>query len=125
MRKRGNCLRLALIVALATHVYAQKDSTPVMTRPLVLTGAIPLPNVQGRIDHFGFDPNNRLFVSALGNNTEEALDLSAQRVVHSIAGVPTPQGVVYSPETKQAVRSECQRQGLHIRRNLLRSHHEH
>ncbi len=36
-----------------------------------LTGAIPLPNVQGRIDHFGFDPNNRLFVSALGNNTEE------------------------------------------------------
>ena len=101
MRKLGNCLRLALIVALATHVYAQKSSTPAATRPLVLTGAIPLPNVQGRIDHFGFDPNNRLFVSALGNNTEEVLDLSAQRVVHSIAGVSTPQGVVYSPETNK------------------------
>jgi hypothetical protein len=75
MRKLGNCLTLALIVALATHVYAQKSSTPAATRPLVLTGAIPLPNVQGRIDHFGFDPNNRLFVSALGNNTEEFLDL--------------------------------------------------
>ena len=101
MRKPGNCLRLALIVALATHVYAQKNSTPAATRPLILTGAIPLPNVQGRIDHFGFDPNNRLFVSALGNNTEEALDLSAQRVVHTIMDVPTPQGVAYSPETNK------------------------
>ena len=89
-----------LIVVLATHVFAQKSPTPAVARPLVLTGAIPLPNVQGRIDHFGFGPN-RLFVSALGNNTEEVLDLSAQRVVHSIAGVPNPQGVVYSPETNK------------------------
>jgi DNA-binding beta-propeller fold protein YncE len=42
-----------------------------------------------------------LFVSALGNNTEEALDLSAQRVVHTITGVPTPQGVLFSPETNK------------------------
>jgi hypothetical protein len=28
-------------------------------RPLVLTGAIPLPNVQGHIDHFAFDPEGR------------------------------------------------------------------
>jgi DNA-binding beta-propeller fold protein YncE len=69
--------------------------------PLVLTGAIPLPNVQGRIDHFSSDPRNRLFVSALGNNTEEVLDLAAQRVVHTIGGVPKPQGVVYSPETNK------------------------
>jgi DNA-binding beta-propeller fold protein YncE len=69
--------------------------------PLVLTGAVPLPNVQGRIDHFSFDPRNRLFVSALGNNTEEVLDLAAQRVVHTIGGVPTPQGVAYSPETNK------------------------
>jgi hypothetical protein len=50
---------------------------------LTQTGAIPLENVRGLIDHFGFDPKNRLFVSALGNNTEEVIDLSAQRVVHS------------------------------------------
>ena len=67
-----------------------------------MTLAIPLPGVKGRIDHFGFDPtHNRLFVSALGNNTEEIIDLSAQAVVHSISGVPTPQGVVYSPETNK------------------------
>jgi len=66
-----------------------------------LTGAISLPNVQGRIDHFSFDPSNRLFVSALGNDTEEVLDLAAQKIVHTIGAVPTPQGVVYSPATNK------------------------
>lgn len=97
----GIALVLALIAVYTIHVPAQKSSTPATAVPLVLTGAIPLPNVQGRIDHFGFDTKNRLFVSALGNNTEEVLDLSTQRVVHSIAGVPTPQGVAYSPETNK------------------------
>src|SRR5579871_1278117 len=69
--------------------------------PLVLTGAIPLRGVTGRIDHFAFDPKNRLFVSALGNNSEEVIDLSAQRVVHTITGVPTPQGVAYAPEANK------------------------
>jgi hypothetical protein len=51
----------------------------------------------GRIDHFGFDPgHNRLFVSALGSNTEEIIGIGAQTVVHTISGVPTPQGVAYS-----------------------------
>jgi len=68
----------------------------------VLTGAIPLPDVKGRIDHFGFDPtHNRLFVSALGNNTEEIIGLSAQTVIRVLSGVPAPQGVVYSPETNK------------------------
>jgi hypothetical protein len=78
----------------------------------VLTGAIPLPNVKGRIDHFGLDPvHNRLFVSALGNNTEEVMGIGAQTVVHTISGVPFPQGVAYSPETKsylwEATRESC------------------
>jgi DNA-binding beta-propeller fold protein YncE len=75
---------------------------PESSAPLVLTGAIPLPNVKGRIDHFGFDPaGNRLFLSALGNNTEEIVSLSAQIVLHSISGIAAPQGVVYSPETNK------------------------
>lgn len=69
--------------------------------PLVLTGAIPLPHVEGRVDHFGFDVKGRLFVSALGNNTVEVIDTSAQRDVHTITGIPSPQGVVYSPETNK------------------------
>jgi uncharacterized metal-binding protein len=87
---------LFLVAALAAQVAAQKSSTSANAAPLVLTGAILLPSVQGRIDHLGFDPENRIFLSALGNNTEEVIDLSAQKVLHSITGVPTPQGVTYS-----------------------------
>jgi hypothetical protein len=98
----GLGLGLALVVAFSIQVCAQKDSPPHSAAPLVLTGAIPLPNVKGRIDHFAFDPtHNRLFVSALGNNTEEIIGIGAQTVVHTISGVPTPQGVAYSPETNK------------------------
>jgi DNA-binding beta-propeller fold protein YncE len=98
----GLGLVLVLAVAFSIQVCAQKNSPPPSAAPLVLTGAIPLPNVKGRIDHFGLDPvHNRLFVSALGNNTEEIIGIGAQTVVHTISGVPTPQGVAYSPETNK------------------------
>ncbi|HXY11338.1 MAG TPA: hypothetical protein VEI52_26130 [Terriglobales bacterium] len=90
-----------LIVLVTSAASGQKAPNRGAQSPLVLTGAIPLPNVLGRLDHFGFDPQNRVFLSALGNNTEEVLDLSAQKVVHTIGGVPVPQGVVYSPETNK------------------------
>jgi hypothetical protein len=70
------------------------------TQPLVLTGAIPLANTQGRIDHLGVDHKGRLFVSALGNNSEEAIDLGAGRVTHSVP-VPRPQGVVYAAASNE------------------------
>jgi hypothetical protein len=98
----GLGLALILMAAFTIRVCGQMNSTPPSAVPLVLTGAVPLPNVKGRIDHFGFDPaGNRLFVSALGNNTEEIISISAQIVIHSIPGLPTPQGVVYSPETNK------------------------
>ena len=99
MKTVAICLTLVSLFGVATHICAQQRSAS--STPLVLTGAIPLESVHGRIDHFGFDPKNRLFVSALGNNTEEIIDLGAQRVVHTITGVPAPQGVLYSPETNK------------------------
>jgi len=93
---------LVLIAASAMRVLAQQNPPAESAAPLVLTGAIPLPNVKGRIDHFGLDPaHNRLFVSALGNNSEEIISIGAQTVVHAISGVPAPQGVAYSPETNK------------------------
>lgn len=83
-------------------INAQGNSSGGGNAPLVLTGAIPLPEVKGRIDHFGFDPvNNRLFLSALGNNTEEIIGLGTQTVTHIIAKVPVPQGVVYIPDANR------------------------
>ena len=78
----GVGLVLALIAAFALQVGAQKSAPPPRPAPLVLTGAIPLPKVKGRIDHRGFDPaHNWLFLSALGNNTEEIIGIDAQTVV--------------------------------------------
>ena len=97
-RACGICASLTLVAILAIRAPAQNSSPTQDTQPLVLTGAIPLSNVQGRIDHFAYDPNGRLFVSALGNNTVEVLDIAAGMRIHSISGVPRPQGVAYSPE---------------------------
>jgi YVTN family beta-propeller protein len=65
-------------------------------QPLRLEKTIPLPDVQGRIDHMSMDTRNqRLFVAALGNNTVEVIDLRAGKRIHSIPGLREPQGVLY------------------------------
>lgn len=70
--------------------------------PLRLEKTIPLPNVEGRIDHLSTDINGqRLFVAALGNITVEVIDLRAGRRSHSISGLSEPQGVAYVPSTNQ------------------------
>src|SRR5579864_9356384 len=99
-------LRLMCAVLLAAmwgraDLYAQERAVAEKTSPLVLTGSIPLPNVQGRIDHMSIDPKGRLFVSALGNNTEEVVDLSAGMRSRSISGIPRPQGVVYCADVNK------------------------
>ena len=64
--------------------------------PLQLEEQIPVPSVAGRLDHFTADAKRRrLFVSALGNNTLEVIDVFAGRVIHSIKGLAQPQGPLY------------------------------
>jgi DNA-binding beta-propeller fold protein YncE len=66
--------------------------------PLQLEEEIPVPGVAGRLDHFTTDAKRRrLFVSALGNNTVEVIDVFAGRVIHSIKGLAQPQGPLYVP----------------------------
>lgn len=66
--------------------------------PLQLEEQIPVPNVAGRLDHFTVDAKRRrLFVSALGNNTAEVVDVFAGKVVRSIKGLAQPQGPLYVP----------------------------
>lgn len=67
--------------------------------PLQLEEQIPVPNVAGRIDHFTADVRRkRLFVSALGNNSVEVIDVFAGKVMHSIQGLAQPQGPLYVPD---------------------------
>jgi DNA-binding beta-propeller fold protein YncE len=64
-----------------------------------LKQTIPLPGVEGRIDHFAFDAAGaRLFVCALGNNTVEVLDMGKGKRIHSINGLASPQGIAYIPK---------------------------
>jgi DNA-binding beta-propeller fold protein YncE len=70
--------------------------------PLKLKQTIPLPGVEGRIDHFAVDPSGqRLFVCALGNNSLEVIDLRNGERVHSITGLGAPQGVGYAAEVSR------------------------
>ena len=70
--------------------------------PLRLKQTIPLPGVEGRIDHFASDPpGQRLFVCALGNNSLEVIDLRKGERVHSITGLGAPQGVGYVPDANR------------------------
>jgi len=66
---------------------------------LTLEKIIPLPNVEGRIDHMAVDAaGQRLFVAALGNNTVEVVDLKNGKQIQTLSGFAEPQGIVYVPE---------------------------
>jgi DNA-binding beta-propeller fold protein YncE len=87
------CKRLhlgLLLFAFKTAGYAQSNP------PLRLETTIPMPDVQGRIDHMFFDARSgRLFVAALGNNTVEVIDVKQGKRVRSISGLHEPQGILY------------------------------
>src|SRR5262245_37061424 len=70
--------------------------------PLKLVQTIPLPGVEGRIDHLAADiKGQRLFVAALGNNTLEIIDIAQFKRVHTITGLREPQGVRFAPEVNR------------------------
>ncbi len=72
------------------------------SEPLRLAGTIPLPQVEGRIDHLSIDvKGQRLFVAALGNNTIEVIDVKNGKRLYSIPGLQEPQGLVYVPDTNR------------------------
>ena len=65
-------------------------------QPLRMEKSIEMPEVQGRIDHLSVDvKGQRLFVSALGNNTLEVIDVKSGKRVKTIGQLKEPQGVLY------------------------------
>ena len=86
----------ALTIRVPKNALAQTQARDLL--PLQLEEQIPVPGVAGRLDHFTADAKRkRLFVSALGNNTVEVIDVFAGRVIHSIKGLALPQGPLYVP----------------------------
>jgi hypothetical protein len=60
--KRIIYCHLALLIAFTVQASAQQQPSVPVSSSLILTNAIPLPNEQGRIDHFALDPAGRVFV---------------------------------------------------------------
>lgn len=84
---------LVLLIAYAVLGWGQTS------QPLELEKTVELPDVQGRIDHMSIDvKGQRLFVSALGNNTLEVIDIKAGKRIKTITGLAEPQGALYVPD---------------------------
>jgi DNA-binding beta-propeller fold protein YncE len=84
--------------------------------PLALVATIPLPNVEGRIDHLAVDlAARRLHVAALGHNTVEVLDLATGRPLESVAGFREPQGIGFVPASREVVVASGQGAGAEFR----------
>jgi len=87
-------LFLSLTIAIAVFP-ARAASTNVLTFARTIT----MPNVIGRVDHIGADPERqRLFVAATDNDTVEVLDLRTGKALESITGCVKPRGVLYVPK---------------------------
>jgi DNA-binding beta-propeller fold protein YncE len=84
-------LAFILLVGAGAAVAAQSS-------PLALKSVIPLPNVEGRIDHLAFDGSRgRLYVAALGNNSVEVTDTVNGIHVTTLPGFHEPQGIAVIP----------------------------
>ena len=92
-----------LIVALAL-LFSFSVASAENEVALKLVQTIPLPEVDGRIDHFAIDVRGRrAFLAALAKNTIEVVDLRAGRVTHTLPGFAKPQGVLFVPQFNKLV----------------------
>jgi DNA-binding beta-propeller fold protein YncE len=83
------------LVAMGSIASAGEREAP----PVREVQEIPLPGVQGRLDHFTIDPKRKLVIfSGLGNSTVQVVDVFAGRMIHQIEGLAEPQGTLYLPE---------------------------
>jgi DNA-binding beta-propeller fold protein YncE len=83
------------LAALASISYAEEREAP----PVREVQEIPLPGVQGRLDHFTIDgKRKRVIFSGLGNDTVQVVDVFAGRMIHQIDGLAQPQGTLYLAE---------------------------
>src|SRR5262245_25769110 len=102
--RRSTLMKTCVVIWLLVLVALPGPGLGQETAPLRWVHSIPLPQVEGRIDHLAMDLHGqRLFVAALGNNTVEVLDLQAGTRLHTLTGLQEPQGVLFLPEIKRLV----------------------
>lgn len=97
-RIRGILLGAGFLLTSVLALKAQAQDN----HSLKLVQTIPMPGVQGSLDHLGVDvKGKRLFATATKQNTVEVIDLNAGKRVSSIPGQSSPHSVFYSPNFKK------------------------
>jgi hypothetical protein len=105
---RRAAVTIAVVGALSAFAPAPPNS-------LTQVQTIPLPSVEGRIDHVAFDPTGRrLLVAALGNSTVEVIDVAGGARLKSLPGFREPQGIAVMPDLKLAAIANGQGDGAQI-----------
>jgi DNA-binding beta-propeller fold protein YncE len=95
---RFNLFKLALVSLVLGGVSLRCSGKD----PLRLEKEIPLPGVEGRIDHFGADEaRQRLFIAAIGNGSVEIVDVQKGERTAEIKGLNEPQGAFYNTKTNR------------------------
>lgn len=85
-------MRLTLLLLCAATLWAQFH----------LEKTIPLPGVEGRIDHLAMDVRgHRLLLSAPGTDEVEVIDVEAGKIVHKLPGMHEPQVTGYVPASNK------------------------
>jgi DNA-binding beta-propeller fold protein YncE len=88
---------LAIVIPSAPQAAPASENTA-----LTLTARIALPNVKGRMDHLSVDmKGQRLFATAVDNNTLEVIDLQGNRQMRTIPDFDEPQGAFYDASTNR------------------------
>ena len=104
----------ALFLVVSTVMQAPGQSQTSVNEILRLEATIPMPDVQGRIDHLAIDiAGRRLFVAALGNNSIEVIDLEENIRVHTVRGLAEPQGIAGTASRNGQSHFHRESQGRH------------
>lgn len=98
VRSASKAKRYFLMLGLTALISSCQGQKPYGGAYLSLLRSIPMPGIRGRIDHMAVNLKDSLvYISALGNNTVEVVDLRKGRLIHSIPGMKEPQGIAYLP----------------------------
>jgi YVTN family beta-propeller protein len=108
-------MRPLLFCLLIFVAFAARSANAQPNDPLRLIATVPMPNVEGRIDHMAADvAGQRLFVAALGNNTLEVVDIKNAKRLHTITGLREPQGIAFAPKSNRIYAANGQDGSLRI-----------
>lgn len=88
---------LSWLACLCTSMTALAALPPTPVNGFSIIAIIPLPGVNGRIDHLAYDPiDQTVFIAELENKAVEAVNVSTRKVERRLTGFDEPQGIAWS-----------------------------